>query len=251
MLWAQIRQTDFGDSVRNFYLENVKKLWMLLKEFPDTKRDMLVMGPQGTMQHLTYTLAELKGEFAFTMDLGSMVAEDPGSRLRNAMARYNLLRADPLVRGERLLADVFAASNIYAVESYLTTLLSPDEEFMKMISGLPVQANELDDHPGHMQAHDAQGFQLEKLIATSQAGSPEETKGRTAMMLLLAHVNDHARLTAEMDTKTGKAAGSPLAENTLRAQTAAPGAGETQAEMAGGMVGGGQDVQTPAGIAVG
>ena len=41
--WAQIRQTDMGDTVRTFYLEIARKLWMILKEFPDTKRDMLVM----------------------------------------------------------------------------------------------------------------------------------------------------------------------------------------------------------------
>ena len=246
--WAQIRQTDFGDTVRTFYLDIAKKLWMVLKQFPNTKRDMLVMGPQGLLQHITYTLNELKGEFAFTLDLASMYTEDPITRQRNAMARYNLLRADPLVRGEKLIADMLSAGNIYNLESYMTTLLSPDEEFKKMLSGLPAQANELDDHIGHMQAHDGQGDQLEKLIATSQAGSPEETKGRTAMFLLLAHVNDHARIMAEFDTKNGKKAGEPMAENTLRGDMAQAPAGETQAEMSGQPQGGAAPETSPAGI---
>ena len=249
--WAQIRQTDMGDTVRTFYLDIARKLWMILKQFPDTKRTQMVLGPDGGLQHITYTLKELRGQFQFEMDLSSMYTEDPMTKQRNAMARYNLLRADPLVRGEKLVADMLSAGNIYDTASYLTTLLSPQEEFMKMLSGLPVEANELDDHMGHMPAHDQQGTQLEKLIATSQAGSPEETKGRTTMFLLLAHVNDHARLMAEMDTKKGKRAGQPMAENTLRADTAQVGAGETQAEMTGGSQDGPPPVATPGGIAAG
>lgn len=247
--WAQIRQTDMGDSVRTFYLEIVRKLWMLLKQRPNVKRDMLVMGPQGSLQRITYTLNELKGEFAFTMDLSAMYSEDPVTKNRNAMARYNLMRADPLVRGEKLIADVFSSGNIFNLQAYLTTLKSPQEEFMAMLQGLPVQANELDDHQGHMAAHDQQGDQLEKLIATSQAGSPEETKARAAMNLLIAHVNDHARIMAEFDTKKGKKAGEPVAENMMREQTAAPGMGETQAEMTGGPVGGPPESASPGGIA--
>lgn len=118
-----------------------------------------------------------------------------------------------------------------------------------MLQGLPAQANELDDHIGHMKAHDQQGAQLEQAISTAQAGSPEETKARTAMNLLLAHVNDHARIMAALDQKKGdKGAGSPVAENMLREQTN-QGSGETDAEMTGGPVGN-ESVQTPGGIGV-
>jgi len=249
--WAQIRQTDMGDVVRDFYINIARKLWMILKQFPDTKRTQMVLGPDGQLQHITYTLKELRGEFQFEMDLSTMYTEDPMTKQRNAMARYNLLRPDPLVRGEKLVADMLSAGNIYDTASYLTTLLSPQEEFMKMLQGLPVQANELDDHIGHIKEHDQQGDQLEGIIAKSQAGSPEETKARTAMMELLAHVNDHARLMAELDTKKGsKPPGSPMAENTLRQDTAQPGAGETQAEMTGGPMGSTAGA-SPGGIAAG
>ena len=167
------------------------------------------------------------------------------------MARYNLLRADPLVRGEKLVSDLLASGNIYDVENYMTTLLSPEEEFMKMMSGLPAQANELDDHVGHMQKHDQQGSQLEKVISMSPPGSPEEERARTAMVMLLGHVNDHARIMQELDTKKNAGAGKPVAENTLRADTAQPGAGETAAEMKGGPAGGPAPASSPSGIQVG
>lgn len=247
--WAMIRQTDMGDSVRTHYLEIAKKIWMLLKQFPNTKRDMLVMGRKGSLQRVSYTLAELKGEFAFTMDLSAMYSEDPVTKQRNAMARYNLMRADPLVRGERLVSDVLASGNIFNLQSYMTTLKSPDEEFTGMLQGLPVQANELDDHMGHVTEHDKQADQLEQLINTTQEGSPENTKARTAMNLLIAHVNDHARIMAMFDSKNAKKAGEPVAENMMREQTAAPGAGETQAEMSGGPVGGPPESASPGGVA--
>lgn len=249
--WAQIRQTDYGDIVRQFWLDIAKKLWMILKQFPDVKRDMLVTGPTGQMQHISYTLDELKGEFAFTMDLGSMFQQDPVTRRQNAFARYNLLRADPLVRGDRLVVDLLRADNIHDVEGYMMKLLSPQEEFMKMLQGLPTEADELDDHASHLKQHEAQRDQLMQLINTSKGGSPEETQGRSALLLLVAHVNDHARIMAMFDSKNkGNGAGSPVAENSFRQDMAPSNAGETQAEMSGGPVGSQDQMQTPDGIGV-
>lgn len=247
--WAQIRQTDFGDAVRTFYLENAKKLWMILKQFPDVKRDMYVMGPEGALQQITYTLKELRGEFQFTMDLSALYNEDPATRQRNAVARYSLMAADPLVRREKLIADVFESFNKHDIESYLTTLLSPDEELMKMMNGLPAQANELDDHQGHLQAHELQAQQLEKAFGTADPMVPNDqiTKIRTALFLLVAHVNDHARLIAEMDTKKAEP---KQAGNAVRDAMAPEKSNETPAEMKGETVGGAVDVQTPGGVAV-
>jgi len=246
--WAQIRQTDMGDTVRTFYLEIAKKIWMVLKQFPNTKRDMLVMGPQGSLQRITYTLAELKGEFGFSMELASLYSEDPATRQRNAFARYNLLRKDPLARGEKLLADVLEAGNKFNIESYLTSLVAPSEEFKRSLQGLPVQANELDDHLGHLADHDKHLDQLEKMVATSQAGSDDEERAKTAGQLMMAHANDHLRILAEFDTKKGSPAGKPIAENVLRADTATPNAGETQAELNGGPVNSATDYASPGGV---
>ncbi len=249
--WAQIRQTDLGDIVREFWLSIAKKLWMILKQFPNVKRDMLVTGPTGQLQRITYSLAELKGEFNFTMDLGSMFQSDPVSRRQNAFARYNLLRADPLIRPDKLVEDLLKADNIHDVDSYMMKLLAPQEEFMKTLQGLPAEANELDDHVGHMKAHASQRDQLTQLINTSKAGSPEETQARSAMLLLVAHVNDHARIMQQMDSKNkGPGAGSPVAENAFRENMAPTNAGETEAEMGGGPVGGEDQMQTPAGVSV-
>lgn len=249
--WAQIRQTDYGDVVRQFWLDIAKKKWMILKQFPDVKRDMLVQGPTGQLQRVSYTLAELKGDFAFTMDLGSMFSTDPVSRRQNAFARYNLLRADPLIRGDRLVADLLRSDNIHDVDGYMLKLLSPQEEFMKMLQGLPCEANELDDHVSHMKQHEAQREQLMQIVNTAKGGSPEETQARSALLLLIANVNDHMRIMQMFDSKNkGPSAGSPVAENMLREDTASSNSGETAAEMGGGPVGANEGMQTPAGIGV-
>lgn len=249
--WAQIRQTDLGDIVRGVWLAIAKKLWMILKQFPNVRRDMLVVGPTGMLQHISYTLAELKGEFNFTMDLGSMFPQDPATRRQNAFARYNLLRPDPLTRPDRLITDLLKADNIHDVDGYMMKLLSPQEEFMKMLQGLPAEANELDDHIGHMKAHEQQRDQLMQLTNTSQAGTPQETQARSALILLVAHANDHARIMHAMDSKNpgAKQPGEPTDQNAMN-QDMAPPSGETDAEMSGQPQGGGENVQTPAGIGV-
>jgi hypothetical protein len=246
--WAQTRQTDYGDSVRQFWLNIARKLWMILKQFPNVKRDMLIVGKTGMLQRITYTLAELRGEFSFTMDLGAMFSRDPVSRRQNAFARYNLLRQDPLVRADKLVSDLLKADQINDVDSYMMKLLSPQEEFMKMLQGLPAEAHELDDHISHMQQHQQQGAQLERVIDTTQPGSPQETQARTSMLLLLSHINDTMRLMQMLDSKSGGGAGSPVAENMMRQQLAPP--GETEAEMGGQPVGISGGEQTPAGIGV-
>ena len=247
--WAQIRQTNYGDIVREFWIAIAKKIWMILKEFPNAKRDMYVVGKTGMMQRVTYTLAELKGEFNFTIDIGSMYQQDPQTRRQNAFARYNLLRQDPLVRGEKLVADLLQADNIQDRESYFTKLLSPQEEFMMMLQGLPVEPNDLDDHVSHMQAHEEQAKKLEQQIRTSQTGSPQNMQARSAMLLLIAHVNATARILQMIDSKNKPPAGAPVAENMMRAQMAPP-SGETAAEMGGNPVGAAAPSESPAGIAV-
>lgn len=246
--WAQIRQTNLGDIVREFWISIAKKIWMILKEFPNVKRDMLVVGKTGQIQRISYTLAELKGDFNFTIDIGSMYQQDPATRRQNAYARYNLLRADPLIRGEKLIADLLKADNVHDRESYFTKLLSPQEEFMKMLQGLPVEPSDLDDHASHMQAHEQQAMQLEQVIATSQAGSPQEMQARSALLLLIAHVNATSRILAMIDSKNTPP-GDPMAQNMMQAEMAPP-SGETAAEMAGQPAGATGQTETPAGIEV-
>lgn len=249
--WAQIRTTDFGDCIRTFYLNIARKLWMILKNFPDQKRDLLVMGAEGTMQRMTYTLAELKGEFAFTMDVSTMMVEDPITKMRNAAARYNLLRQDPLVNGQRLISDLLDASNIYDQESYFTRLMSPDQELQKFMAGLPVEANELDDQQAHLQAHTQQAAQIHQAVDQMDPNSPDAQKLRVAMILLMGNVNDHHRILAEIEAKTKPQAGAAVQSNTLRQDAQPPAAGETDAEMAGGQVGAGPAPQSPDGLPMG
>ena len=129
------------------YLGIFRKLWMILKQFPNVKRTRAIAGPiAGELAEIEYTLAELRGEFHFSLDFSAMLADNPATRSTQAVLKYNLMRADPLVNPERLILDVLQTQNTVDPESYLLNLKSPQEEIALMMQGLPVQAHERDEH---------------------------------------------------------------------------------------------------------
>jgi hypothetical protein len=235
--WQIVRQTNLGDRVRTAYLEMAKKLWMILKQFPDEKRDRMIGGSYGEpVQQVRYTLEELHGEFAWSMDLSSMLADDPQTRVANALGLYNLLRQDPKVKPEALIYDVLTAMGKHNVESYLMTLRTPDQEWQEMLQGLPVEPKEQDDHASHLANHEVRAAQAEAMLdQMAQQGldlDPMFDKLRFALGLLVAHVNATMRL-LQMVSGPNESAGSPVAENSLRSSQKAASGAETQAEMKG------------------
>lgn len=231
---VQIRASDKGDRVRTFYLAIARKLWMILQQFPDIERDRLVAGSMaGQFKRLRYSLKELKGEFALEMDLSTVLAENPATRLQTALANYNLLRGDPLVNPEKLILDVMQAENKPNPEQYLLFLRSPDEEFQLMLQGLPVEPHDRDEHESHLAQHDAQGDQIEAELLRVDPTSGMGRKLRFTLGLLLAHQNAHMRILQSIVQPAGRQPGQPIAENMLRSQQTAISGRETAAELGG------------------
>lgn len=249
--WIVVRQTNRGDVVRDFILDIAKKLWMILKQFPDEQRDRLVPGRlPGMEKRLVYRLSDLEGEFDFKMDLSAMLSENPAARVARAVGNYNLMRADPEVEPTQLILDIYASQNEQQPERYLKKLMTPEEELIRFMQGLPATANERDDHPTHLQSHRVDMQKLDQALDQVGAESPMGEKVRVAIILLASHINDHLRLVAEIMGGKGAKAGSPVAENMLRGQVAASqGAGETQAEL-GGQPLGSETAQTPGGLSI-
>ena len=231
---AQVRGSDRGDLIRDVYLTTARKLWMILQQFPNVKRTRLIAGERaGIFRNVTYTLAELKGEFAFDMDVSAMLADNPATRQTQSMVNYNMMRADPLVNPENLLLDVYKAQNKPNPERYLLFLRQPDQEHQLMIQGLPVEPHERDNHEAHMGEHDTHGDMLAAALQQVDPASPPGEKVRTALLLVLAHSNAHAKMMQEIAGEGGKPAGQPVAENMLRNQVKVAKGGETAAEVTG------------------
>jgi hypothetical protein len=230
---VQVREADRGDGIKGLYLGVAKKLWMILKQFPNVERTRAVAGPiAGQFATVKYTLAELRGEFSFDMDFGAMLADTPAARATRATLNYNLLRADPLVSGERLVLEVLKSQNTPNPQDYLMTLRAPEQEHELILQGLPVEANERDEHERHLIAHDVQGERIDDLIQRTPEG-PERMKLAMAQVLLIAHEQDHMRIVQEITgQQQGGGAGKPVAENLLRNQIRA-GSSETEAELSG------------------
>lgn len=233
---AQIRSSDRGDRVRTFYLDIARKIHMLLLQFPNEKRDRLVAGSlAGQFTRLKYTLAEIRGEYALEMDLSTTLAENPQTRETRAVMNYNLFRADPLCNPERLLVDVFKSQNKPDPAGYLLFLRAPDEEFQLVMTGLPAEAHERDNHEVHLKAHNAQMLQISKALEQTTPGDGITMKLQLALGLMLAHANHHMMLLQQIVNEQGgsRQAGSPIAENLFRNQTRQVSGSETSAELRG------------------
>jgi len=231
---ANIRQSERADGVRGLYLGVARKLWVVLKQHPNQKRNRLILGRTNAeiVRNERYTLKELQGEFNFHMDVATVIASDPQRRQTEAILNYNLFRADPLMNHERLIQDVFQAQNKLDIDGYMLSLRQPKEELQLMIQGIPVEANDRDDHMAHMAEHDQQSAGIVKAFEEMPPDSQQNIKTRLASALMLAHINDHARRLQRMQGDGGQQAGKPVAENMLRNQVRA-GSGETAAELTG------------------
>jgi len=235
---AQVRGSDRGDLVRSFYLAIARKLWMILKQFPDQEVTRMVEGQRrGQFREVKYKLSDLRGEFGFDMDMSAMMADNPQTRVTQTILNYNLLRADPLVNPEQLLYDIFQAQNKPNPEAYLVFLRQPDEEATMWMSGLPVEAHERDNHQEHIAAHDNQTSKLrqglEQFVEKMGLNSPQVQKLQLALALGMAHMNDHAMKLQKLQAASPRPAGQPVAENMLRNQVRAESGGETNAELSG------------------
>jgi len=229
--WALVRATNRGDIIRSLYLGITKKLWMVLKQFPDVVRDRLVVGPgKEGYSRLVYSLAELEGQFSFTFDLGTLIADNPQARQQQALANYNLFRADPMADPTQLLLDVFRSQGKRNVEAYLAKLRGPDEELELWLQGLPTEADEADDHAHHQEAHSTQIKALEQQLDQVDPESQDGEKIRMAMMLGLTHLNHHGKILIEQQGEQGLGAVNP---NMARSTIAQAGGAETAAELSG------------------
>jgi hypothetical protein len=234
---TQIRESDKSDVVRSLWLGITHGLWMILKKHPNIRRTRLIAGQMaGEYAKIEYTLEALQGEYNFRMDLGAMTVMTPREREARATLRYNQLRADPLVNPERLILDMLDAHQVTEPQSYLLNLRQPQQEHQIMLTGLPVEAHERDEHLTHLQQHDGQSEMWDGLLqrlAQQPNQAPLMLKMQLAQALMLAHMQDHMRHLQAAQGATGQQPGTPISENLLRNQTLQVSGGETAAELAG------------------
>jgi hypothetical protein len=234
----QIRESDKSDAVRTLWLGIARKLWMVLKQHPNIKRTRLIAGNNaGEYAKINYTLKALHGEYSFRMDLGAMTVITPQERQARARINYNLLRADPRVDPDRLILDLLDANQTPDPSSYLMTLRQPAEEHEMMMVGLPVEANERDDHIDHIAKHDAQEEMWNEILMRIAAGqngetNPMQLRIQLAQALMIAHGQDHMRYLQQIQGAQG-GAGQPVAENLLRKDSQIQSGAETEAELTG------------------
>jgi hypothetical protein len=244
---VQVRSADRADQVKRFYLGIFKKLWMVLKTFPTSQKvQRLILGRDGqVLRRSAYTMGELHGEFGFDMDFSAMLADNPQNRAQQAILNYNLLRADPLVNPQALVQDIFDSQNKQQPERYIIALKTPDVEHNMMFQGLPVEANDRDNHEAHVSAHHRLQVQLTQGLSQGRT-DPQSSDGekiRLALILLTAHMQDHFRRVQGMQQQQGPQPGQPQDENQLRESQGAVrrdqarAAGETDAELNGNPLG--------------
>ena len=231
----QIREADRGDGIQRMYLGVARKLWMILKQFPNVKRSRMIAGAGSQMLQVDYTLKELEGEFNFDMDFGAMMADNPVTRASRAAMNYNLMRGDPKVDPNWLIGRLLKSQNETDIQAAMLVLKTPIEEIQIMQQGLPVEAHERDDHEQHIQMHDAQSGRIDRDIIQARKARDAETSMTlsTLQIILGAHVKQHEIMYEQMGGNI-EGDGKPQAENMLRSQIRGQDGSETAAELTGG-----------------
>ena len=234
---VQIRGGERSDKIRTFYLQIFKKLWMLLKIFPDTKRTRRIVGAVADQaKDVPITRKDLHGEFDFDMDISAMVADTPQNRIVGAIQNYNLLGPDPMINREQLVFDIINTQNKRNPEAYLLQLRDPKEEFETMLMRqVPVEPHERDNHEQHIEMHDVQSAQVGEMIKQHVPGSAEQGVPQTAQILLLAHIKAHQDILERLAGAQGRQPGQPIDQNILNNQNQRAN-GETEAELRGNPV---------------
>lgn len=240
--WQLVRASDTGSRTKDFILDIHRKLWAVLKQFPDKKRERSIVGPIGARAlTLRYTLERIHGEFQFDFDVGALMGENPIRRQQLALANYNLFRQDPRCDPEQLILDVIDSQGKVDASRYLFSR-DPEQEIQTMLRTMPAEADLRDDHEAHMRQHRAQAMQLSEEIDALPDQLVDDQQGfrlRMVLGLLMAHMNQHAEMVQRITGKPYQAPGQPVDENQLRATARAGGqGGETAAETAGRPAGG-------------
>ena len=157
---------------------------------------------------MNYSLKELRGEFAISIDISTVMPDSPTMRLTLAQTNYNLFRADPLVDPEQLILDIYTAQNTPNPSKYLLALRQPDEELQMMLQGLPVEPHERDNHEMHMERHQMHAARIDKAL---DEVDPEDESGQKVRIALLLMVRNQMRERSGSETGA-ELRGQPLVE---------------------------------------
>ena len=236
---VQVREGERGDAVRSFYLTIAKKLWMVLKQFPDVSRSRMIAGERpGQFVPVSYSLKDLHGEFEFDMDFSAMMQDIPATRATRAMLMYKMFRADPLINPDRLIFEVLKTQNVMKPEAWMLHLRSPEEELQLMMQNMPVEAHERDNHEQHIKAHEQQSVKLTQIV--SEAGkrgigpdNPQVETLRAAQVLMTAHFQDHVAKLMRLQGAQKPPGSAGADPNGARADMKQAAGAETSAELNG------------------
>ena len=104
-----------------------------------------------------------------------------------------------------------------------------------MLQGLPVEPHERDNHEMHMERHQMHAARIDKALDEVDPEDESGQKVRIALLLMVAHLNSHARIMQKIVSAQGggRQPGSPVAENMLRNQMRERSGSETGAELRG------------------
>ena len=233
---VDIRNSERGDGVRDIYLNIARKLWMILKQFPDEERTRMIAGPlAGKFAEIKIKKGDLDGEFEFDLNISAMLADIPATRQQRAALNYKMLRNDPLVNPEWLVMEWLRSQNVLEPEKALLNLRSPDQEMQMFLTGLPVEAHERDNHEQHLSAHDQQSDMLAEALEQAAArGQDQMEKIQLALALLTSHVQDHVRKVKQLTGGPGaKPQGQSVDPNGAKSDIRAIQGNETEAELGG------------------
>ncbi len=95
--------------VLRFFLEVAESIGNLMQMFQTKQEYVAVLGPDRTAKMLPWTSANIAGDYIFEAKPDAALAVDISQERQEKLGAYKLLRRDPLIRPEPIVADVLEA----------------------------------------------------------------------------------------------------------------------------------------------
>lgn len=124
-----LRARDKLDRIEELASKIGYKMKSLAQQYYDQQRQMVIKG-NGVTVPVSFDKTNIEGDFDVKVDASSTQPTNEVFRQQQAERMYQLLRPDPLLKGEELIKEVLRAYGIYAPERFI---LSPEEQMLQQL----------------------------------------------------------------------------------------------------------------------
>jgi hypothetical protein len=127
-----LRARDKLDRIEQLASRIGYKMKSLAQKYYDQQRQMVIKG-NGVTVPVSFNKDDIQGDFDVKVDASSTQPTNEVFKQQQAERMYQLLRPDPLMKGEELIKEVLRAYGVFSPERFI---LSPEEQMMEQMKAM-------------------------------------------------------------------------------------------------------------------